>query len=114
MTPQPSPFFESVTATDRYGKVTTVQPGALPEYATEATANKVLAAIAAQVPEGNPYTLVDINANSQGIAWDAPMYGVQANSGAIFNAGLVYKAISQGGYNAMLTFGQIRSAVTGS
>lgn len=113
MTPSPSPYFTSITGTDRFGKVTTVNPGAFHEYATEATAKAALAAVTAQVPEGGPYTLIDINGNTVGVAWDAPMYGIQASNGAIFNAGLVYQSISQGGYNAMLTFGQIRQTVIG-
>lgn len=120
MTPQtplpgiPSPYVTEVTAKDKFGNVTTVQPGALIEYATQATAFAMQASLTAQIPEGAPYSLVDINAGSAGLAWSAPMYGIQATGGQVFNAGLVYKSISQGGYNAYLTISQIRSAITGS
>lgn len=108
----PSPYFLSITGTDKLGNVTTVFPGALREYATLATANAVIAALNLQTPESGPFSLVDENADSS-VAWSQPMYGIVANNAQVFNAGLIFALLSQGGYNAMLAVRQVRQSVVG-
>lgn len=116
MTPQKaaptSPFFTSVTETDKNGKVTPVFPGALMEYATEDTAKSVLALLTAQVPEGAPYSLIDDNLNYAGQTWSSPEYTIVSANLQHFNAGLVFQSIRYGGYNRSNTLSQIRDAVT--
>lgn len=116
MTPQPveptSPFFTSVTETDKNGNVTPVFPGAIQEYATEDTAKSVLALLTAQVPEGAPYSLTDDNLNYAGQTWSAPEYTIVSANLQHFNAGLIFQSIRYGGYNQLNTLSQIRAAVT--
>jgi hypothetical protein len=122
MTPQPiapkpatSPWFASVTGTDQRGNQTIIQPGGLIEYATLATANRVMAILEAAVPEAGPYTLTDSNlAMGNGtMAWSQPQYGITGNAGPEFNAGLLWNGIRQGGYNCDLVLKQVRQAVIG-
>ncbi len=111
--PAPSPYFTSVEAKEgNTGAITTVQPGALREYATLVTAKIVLAKFQANLPAGNPYSIVDINAHTADETWSTPMYGIQCQNGTIFNAGLVYSIICMGGYNELYFYSQIASQVS--
>ena len=119
MTPQTSsaaapasPFFTSVTETDKNGNVTPVYPGALVEFATQATANKVLAVLTKEVPEGMPYSIVSQDTSFAGQKWSEPQYAIQSANLQQFNAGLVFQEICWGGYDKSNTLSQIRSAVT--
>jgi hypothetical protein len=90
----PSDFIQDgyVTTLGADGEVASTQHLNPQQLATDATRDKVLTYCTENVPEGIPWTYVDLNAEMTGPnhSYNCPSWNVVAANGQKFNAGQLY------------------------